>query len=122
MSDGARWIVRANRSLVGYSAALAICDEAFDVDEVVVTEGLEPTTAAIEDSQLLLVSTAHSSSEGSDPEPAHGRVGHLGRAGVGSDHRMVLTPVDGHLGSQGVAAGVPALDRPPGTADRTQTA
>jgi hypothetical protein len=59
-ADGARWIVRANRSLVGYSAALAICDEAFDVDEVVVTEGLEPTTAAIEDSQLLLVSTAHS--------------------------------------------------------------
>jgi hypothetical protein len=58
--DGSRWIVRANRSLVGYSAALAICDEAFDVDEVLVTEGLEPTTAAIEDSQLLLVSTAHS--------------------------------------------------------------
>ena len=58
--DGARWIVRANRSLVGYSAALAICDEAFDVTEDVVTEGLEPTTAAIDDSQLLLVSTAHS--------------------------------------------------------------
>ena len=58
--DGSRWIVRANRSLVGYSAALAICDEAFDVPEQLVTEGLEPTTAAIENSQLLLVSTAHS--------------------------------------------------------------
>lgn len=58
--DGSRWLVRATRSLVGYSAALAICDEAFDVAEELITEGLEPTTAAIDNSQLLLVSTANS--------------------------------------------------------------
>lgn len=60
LADGSRWIVRSTRSLVGYSAGMAICDEAFDVAEEVVTEGLEPTTAAIDDSQLLLVSTANS--------------------------------------------------------------
>ena len=60
LADMSRWLVRASRSLVGYSAALAICDEGFDVAEELITEGLEPTTAAIENSQLLLVSTAHS--------------------------------------------------------------
>lgn len=59
-ATGSRWIVRSTRSLVGYSAGLAICDEAFDIDEDVVTESLEPTTAAIDNSQLLLVSTANS--------------------------------------------------------------
>ena len=109
LADGARWIVRASRSLVGYSAALAICDEAFDVAEVVVTEGLEPTTAAIDDSQLLLVSTAHSHPKDLIPNRPHVRPGVVGGAGGGSDRRMVVTAPHGHLGPQRVADGVPAL-------------
>jgi hypothetical protein len=57
--DGSRWLVRARGSVYGYSVSLGAVDEAWKVDEVVVSEGLAPTMVERAQSQLLLISTAH---------------------------------------------------------------
>jgi hypothetical protein len=57
--DGSRWIVRGKTSIYGYSASLAVVDEAWAVNPEVIEDGLEPTMAERSSSQIALVSTAH---------------------------------------------------------------
>ena len=57
--EGSRWMIRGRDSLYGYSASLAVVDEAWKVAAEVVEDGLEPTMAERSSPQLALVSTAH---------------------------------------------------------------
>lgn len=57
--DGSRWMLRAKDSVYGYSASLAVVDEAWKVPAASIMEGLEPTMVEREQPQLVLVSTAH---------------------------------------------------------------
>jgi len=57
--DGSRWMVRGRDSLYGYSASLAVVDEAWKVGPGIVEDGLEPTMAERRSPQLALTSTAH---------------------------------------------------------------
>lgn len=57
--DGSRWLVRAQSSVYGYSASVAVVDEAWKVRPDAVDDGLEPTMVERTSPQLLLVSTAH---------------------------------------------------------------
>lgn len=59
LEDGSRWLLRAKEAVYGYSASLAAVDEAWKVPASSVEEGLTPTMAEREQSQLVLVSTAH---------------------------------------------------------------
>jgi len=54
-----RWIVRSQQAVYGYSASLALIDEAWDIDPEHISEGIEPTMVEREQSQMLMVSTAH---------------------------------------------------------------
>jgi hypothetical protein len=57
--DGGRWMIRGRGSIYGYSASLAVVDEAWGVSPEVVEDGLEPTMAERASSQIALISTAH---------------------------------------------------------------
>lgn len=59
MFDGSTWTALAQKSAYGETASLALIDEAWDVKVASIDEGIEPTTAARESGQLVLVSTAH---------------------------------------------------------------
>jgi hypothetical protein len=57
--DGGRWMIRGRGSIYGYSASMAVVDEAWGVSPEVVEDGLEPTMAERSSSQIALISTAH---------------------------------------------------------------
>ena len=57
--DGGSWLVRSQTSVVGSSVSLAVVDEAHGVKLPTVTQNLAPTMLERKDTQLLLVSTAH---------------------------------------------------------------
>jgi hypothetical protein len=59
LTNGSRWMVRAKDAVYGITATMATVDEAWKVLASVVDDGIEPTTVEAEDSQILLVSTAH---------------------------------------------------------------
>lgn len=54
-----RWLLRAEGAAYGLGAGLALCDEAWDYNPSVVSEGIQPTQMERRSPQLLLVSTAH---------------------------------------------------------------
>jgi hypothetical protein len=54
-----RWMVRAKESVYGISATLATVDESWKVAAAIVDEGIIPTMVEQDETQLLLVSTAH---------------------------------------------------------------
>jgi hypothetical protein len=54
-----RWLIRAQKSVYGYTATLAMLDEAWAVEAQVVEDGIEPTLVEIESGQLVMFSTAH---------------------------------------------------------------
>ena len=58
--DGGAWAVHSPVSVYGSSSGLALVDEAWRVDEKVVSEALEPTLSERRWGQLGLTSTAHS--------------------------------------------------------------
>jgi hypothetical protein len=60
-------VVRAQQSVYGYAATLALADEAWKLLPSVVEEGLEPTLAETNNGQLVLFSTAHRSCTGLVP-------------------------------------------------------
>jgi hypothetical protein len=57
--DGSRWMLRAREAVYGYTADLAVVDEGWNVAPGQVEDGLEPTVAEHDQTQLALVSTAH---------------------------------------------------------------
>lgn len=59
LADGSRWMLRAKDAVYGYSASLAVVDEAWKVPAASVEEGLVPTMTERAGSQLVLVTTAH---------------------------------------------------------------
>jgi hypothetical protein len=59
LPDGSRWMIRGTRSVYGYSVSMALVDEAWGVDPLIVDDGLEPTMIERESPQLWLISTAH---------------------------------------------------------------
>lgn len=63
-----RWLVRSMMGVYGYSASLAICDEVWDIDGDVISEGIEPTQIEREQAQLHMYSTAHSKAKPLFPE------------------------------------------------------
>ena len=70
-----RWLVRSQSGVVGHSASFAVADEAHHVKLKTVSENLGPTTVEKRDSQLLLVSTAHSRMHRADAVTAGSGVG-----------------------------------------------
>jgi hypothetical protein len=56
---GGSWLVRSQTSVVGSSVSLAVVDEAHGVKVPTVTQNLSPTMLERKQTQLLLVSTAH---------------------------------------------------------------
>jgi phage terminase large subunit-like protein len=56
---GGRWLVRARQSVYGYSADVALVDEAWRVTPEIVEDALEPTLTEKPNGQLVLFSTAH---------------------------------------------------------------
>lgn len=56
---GSRWLIRSQQGVYGVTATMATVDEAWKVPASVVDDGIEPTTVEADDSQILLVSTAH---------------------------------------------------------------
>jgi hypothetical protein len=59
LPDGSSWeVLAANMHVVGRSVSMAFVDEAFDVDQEVVEQGIAPTMLQRESPQLWLVSTA----------------------------------------------------------------
>jgi hypothetical protein len=59
LENGSRWMLRAKEACYGYSVSMGAADEAWKVRASSVEEGLTPTMTEREQSQLLLVSTAH---------------------------------------------------------------
>jgi hypothetical protein len=57
--DGGRWLLRATRGVYGYSASLALADEAWGIAADVIDDGMAPTMLARLQPQLVLASTAH---------------------------------------------------------------
>jgi hypothetical protein len=53
------WLVRSKKAVYGDSVDFAMGDEAWDLPESVISEGVEPTLVERVNSQLLLTSTAH---------------------------------------------------------------
>ena len=54
-----KWVVRSHAGVYGDSSDFAMCDEAWNVPEAVVSEGVEATLVERANGQLLLTSTAH---------------------------------------------------------------
>ena len=59
LADGSRWLLKAKDAVYGQSADLAMVDEAWKVTAARIEEGVVPTLVEREQSQLVLVSTAH---------------------------------------------------------------
>jgi hypothetical protein len=57
--SGSRWIIRSKGGIYGYSASLALVDEAWGVAQDVVNDGVAPTMLERLSPQLVLASTAH---------------------------------------------------------------
>ncbi len=57
--DGSTWAIHSPTSIFGSSAGLAVVDEGWKIDPVVVTDALEPTLSERQWPQLALISTAH---------------------------------------------------------------
>lgn len=57
--DGSRWMLRSKFAVYGLSACFATLDEAWKIRQAVVDDGLGPTMVSQDQSQLLLLSTAH---------------------------------------------------------------
>src|SRR5207342_1825947 len=57
--DGSNWAIHSPTSIFGSSASLALVDEAWKGDPVVVADAIEPTLAERRWAQLGLISTAH---------------------------------------------------------------
>jgi hypothetical protein len=58
--NGSRWLVKATRSAgYGFTLTVALVDEAWDVEPLVVDDQLSPTLMTTESAQLWLVSTAN---------------------------------------------------------------
>lgn len=57
--DGSRWMVRAQTAVYGKTVSLGVVDEAWDVKEATVDEGMEATVIERDQTQLILLSTAH---------------------------------------------------------------
>ena len=55
-----RWLIRAQKAVYGYASSVAMIDEGWAIDPLVISEGIEPTMAEREQPLLLLISTAHS--------------------------------------------------------------
>ena len=70
-ADGSRWMLRAKGAVYGYGASLAGVDEAWKVPALAIEEGLYPTMIEREQSQLILLSTAHRRADVADGEPAN---------------------------------------------------
>jgi hypothetical protein len=79
--DGSRWLIRDMNGAYGFSASLAIVDEAWGVDVGHVEEGLEPTLPQRSNPQLVLVSTAHRRTTALMPERRALAVGRLRNPG-----------------------------------------
>jgi hypothetical protein len=62
--DDSRWMLRAREAVYGYTASLALVDEAWKVSPAAIEDGLEPTLAEREQAQLVLISTAHRKATG----------------------------------------------------------
>jgi hypothetical protein len=56
---GNRWMVRSRDAVYGYSAATALCDEAWTLPTAVIEEGIEPILVERRSGLLLLASTPH---------------------------------------------------------------
>lgn len=63
-----RWLIRSMHGIYGYSASVAMIDEAWAISKKSVSEGIEPTMVEKEQPQMIMVSTAHS--EATDLFPA----------------------------------------------------
>lgn len=59
LEDGSEWLVRSRGATYGYTTSLGVVDEAWKVKAADVDDGIEPTTVEAEQSQLVLISTAH---------------------------------------------------------------
>jgi hypothetical protein len=57
--DGSRYLLRAKAAVYGFTGDLALADEGWKLEPSLVEDGLEPTMAERENSQLVLFSTAH---------------------------------------------------------------
>lgn len=57
--DGARWLCRSKDNAYGLTLALAMVDEAWDIQPSIVDEGIEPTIVERQSGQVGLTSTAH---------------------------------------------------------------
>jgi hypothetical protein len=53
------WIIKSSRSMYGYAASLALCDEAWGLLPEAIEDGVEPVLLERRNPQLLLTSTAH---------------------------------------------------------------
>jgi hypothetical protein len=58
--DGSSWHVRSNTGVVGYTTSFGVIDECHGVKLATVTENLSPSLVEAAQSQMMLVSTAHS--------------------------------------------------------------
>lgn len=59
LEDGSQWLIRSRGATYGKTTGLGVVDEAWKVRAADVDDGIEPTTVEAEQSQLVLVSTAH---------------------------------------------------------------
>ena len=82
-------MIRGRGSIYGYSASMAVVDEAWGVAPEVVEDGLEPTMAERASSQIVLVSTAHRFATGLMQSPARQRDRAARRPARHADPRVV---------------------------------
>lgn len=64
LCDGSRWLIKAIGAPYGFTASLAVVDEAWAIKPEDVEEGIVPTLVEVTAGQLLLVSTAHRRARG----------------------------------------------------------
>jgi hypothetical protein len=60
--DDGEWLVRSQTAVFGYTASFGVADECQAVKVITIDQGLAPTIVEAAQSQILLVSTAHSES------------------------------------------------------------
>lgn len=64
LADHSRWLIKAIGAPYGFTASMAIVDEAWAIKPEDVEEGIVPTLVEVASGQLLLVSTAHRKARG----------------------------------------------------------
>ena len=84
-----RWLVRSQRSTVGFTVSLGYVDEAWVVRLAMVQDNMAPTTVEARSGQLLLASTAHPGMHGSGADVSGRGVGPARRRRRHPAHRMV---------------------------------